>query len=147
MLFKSRITPKTWDTGLYYHDGSYYLYYLISDQHPGDGFCVATSPDGLHWEDHGWALRHSDKMVRYLGGTGPVWKDLSTADEIQFETDQGIVLEGKLNLPGSLTIHTGDGAGAEIRTDEKGVMEEYPFRTPGIQGCGNGSKCGLELDA
>jgi len=132
MLFKSQITPKTWDTGLYYHDGIYYLYYLISEQHPGDGFGVATSPDGLHWEDHGWALRHSDKMVRYMGGTGPVWKDLSTVDEIQFETDQGIVLEGTLNLPGSLTIHTGDGAGAEIRTDEKGVMEGYPFRTPGV---------------
>lgn len=84
MLFKSQITPKTWDTGLYYHDGSYYLYYLISDRHPSDGFGVATSPDGLHWEDHGWALRHSDKMVRYLGGTGPVWKDLSESKTERF---------------------------------------------------------------
>lgn len=83
MLFKSEIIAKTWDTWLYYHEGIYYLYYLTSEQAPGDGFGLATSEDGIKWHDYGRVLSPSDKMVRYLG-TGSVWKDVDFAETGRF---------------------------------------------------------------
>ena len=73
MIFKSDIVEAQWDTWCYYYEGTYYLYYLITERSPGEGFGVATSKDGVHWEDHGWAIRESDKNLQYLG-TGAVWK-------------------------------------------------------------------------
>jgi len=76
MIFKSSIVKAQWDTWCYYHKGTYYLYYLITEESPGEGgFGVATSKDGVHWEDQGWAIRASSKMVNYLG-TGAVWKSV-----------------------------------------------------------------------
>jgi hypothetical protein len=72
MLFKSKLITKTWDTWMVYHAGTYYLYYSTSETAPGDGFGVATSEDGLHWQDYGRVLGPSDQMVRYLGA-GSVW--------------------------------------------------------------------------
>ncbi len=74
MLFTSKFTSRMWDTWLYHHAGVFYLYYLITEEGPGAGFGVATSTDGVHWEDHGWGLRASEQVQRYLG-TGSVWKD------------------------------------------------------------------------
>lgn len=79
MLFKSEIIFKTWDTWMYYHEGTYYLYYLTSEQAPGDGFGLATSLDGIEWYDFGRVLEPSDRMVRYLG-TGSVWKGTPPAE-------------------------------------------------------------------
>ena len=73
MIFRSETVDAQWDTWCYYHDGQYYLYYLITENSPGEGFGVATSTDGVHWEDHGWALRRSDKAWDHEG-SGAVWK-------------------------------------------------------------------------
>ena len=73
MIFKSEVVSAQWDNWCYYHEGVYYLYYLITEHSGGEGFGVATSRDGVHWDDHGWAVRASDKMVEFLG-TGAVWK-------------------------------------------------------------------------
>ncbi|HEY3281901.1 MAG TPA: hypothetical protein VGN26_06460 [Armatimonadota bacterium] len=73
MVFKSTLVKAHWDNWCHRWKGTYYLYFLITEHSGGEGFGVATSPDGVHWEDHGWALRASDKMVDYLG-TGAVWK-------------------------------------------------------------------------
>jgi len=73
MLFKSNKVKAQWDTWAYYNNNTYYLYYLITEESPGEGFGVATSEDGVHWKDHGWAISQSDKNVYYLG-TGYVWK-------------------------------------------------------------------------
>lgn len=76
MNFKSLLVPGHWDNWCYFNNDTYYLYYLINSQKPGvlwDGFGVATSKDGVHWEDHGYALRASDKMTWYMG-TGAIWK-------------------------------------------------------------------------
>jgi hypothetical protein len=76
MMFKSDLVFAQWDTWVYLHDGTYYLYYLITSDRPDigfDGFGVATSTDGVHWQDHGRAIGPSDKMVLFLG-TGAVWK-------------------------------------------------------------------------
>ena len=79
MIFKSEQVAAQWDTWCYHHADTYYLYYLITESSAGEGFGVATSTDGVHWNDHGWAIRASDDMVRYLG-TGSVWRDPETAD-------------------------------------------------------------------
>lgn len=73
MLFRSSLFSATWDTWMYYAQGKYYLYYLITENSPGEGFGVAVSEDGVHYVDHGMQLEASDKMVFYLG-TGSVWK-------------------------------------------------------------------------
>ena len=83
MLFRSEIISKTWDTSMYYHEGIYYLYYLTSEQAPGDGFGLATSEDGIKWHDYGRVLGPSDKMVRYLGA-GSVWKDADFTETGRF---------------------------------------------------------------
>lgn len=73
MLFKTDKFRTTWDTWVYYHDNRYYLYYLITETSPGEGFGVAVSEDGIHFTDYGEQISASDKMVFYLG-TGSVWK-------------------------------------------------------------------------
>ena len=73
MFFKSEGVDAHWDTWMYFHKGTYYLFYLITEYSPGEGFGLATSPDGVTWTDHGWAIKASHKMVTYLG-TGAVWK-------------------------------------------------------------------------
>ncbi|MXX24865.1 MAG: hypothetical protein F4Z82_05375 [Caldilineaceae bacterium SB0668_bin_21] len=73
MFFKSKGVDAHWDTWMFYHEGTFYLFYLITEYSPGEGFGLATSPDGVTWTDHGWAIKASDKMVTYLG-TGAVWK-------------------------------------------------------------------------
>jgi len=72
MIFKSDTVTGQWDTWCYHHDGTYYLYYLITEK-TGEGFGVATAKDGVHWKDRGWAIRTSKKNTFYLG-TGSVWK-------------------------------------------------------------------------
>ena len=74
MIFRSDFVNAQWDTWCFYDIDTYYLYYLITEKSPGEGFGVATSSDGIHWKDHGWAISASNKMVHYLG-TGSVWKD------------------------------------------------------------------------
>jgi hypothetical protein len=73
MFFSSELVGAHWDTWMYYHRGVFYLYYLITEHSPGEGFGIATSPDGVNWTDRGWAVAASDKMEIYLG-TGAVWK-------------------------------------------------------------------------
>lgn len=72
MIFRSK-KHLTWDTWMYCYGGKYYLYYLITDRSPGEGFGVAVSEDGVHFEDLGQCIGPSDKMEFYLG-TGSVWK-------------------------------------------------------------------------
>ena len=83
MIFKSDVVSSHWDTWIYFHQGTYHLYYLITESCGGDGFGVATSRDGVHWDDHGWALKASKDMVTYLG-TGMVWPDNRSGEEGHF---------------------------------------------------------------
>ncbi|WP_197231837.1 glycoside hydrolase family protein [Novipirellula artificiosorum] len=65
MVFKSDHVQAQWDTWAYEYEGTFYLYYLITEHGPGEGFGVATSTDGVHWEDHGWAIRQSSPIGAY----------------------------------------------------------------------------------
>ena len=63
MLFRSKLFDH-WDTWMYYHEGRYYLYYLINNgigRTNWDGFGVAVSEDGVHYEDQGRVLIQSEK--------------------------------------------------------------------------------------
>jgi hypothetical protein len=83
MIFKSDKFKAQWDTWAYFNDGTYYLYYLVTEDSPGEGFGVAVSKDGVHWDDCGWAVRASDKMRRYLG-SGAVWKSADFEENGRF---------------------------------------------------------------
>jgi len=83
MIFRSDRVAAHWDTWVYKHLDTYYLYYLITERGPGEGFGVATSKDGVHWQDHGWALRQSAENSHYLG-TGAVWKAADFDDSGRF---------------------------------------------------------------
>ena len=51
-MFKS---GDTWDTWAFVENDTYYAYYLITEESPGEGFGVATSPNGAsNWTDHGY---------------------------------------------------------------------------------------------
>jgi hypothetical protein len=75
-------TGKMWDTWLYYHAGKYYLYYLANHGPAWDNISMATSPDGVHWTEHGRVL------VKGAGtqwmGTGSTWKSPNYARDGRF---------------------------------------------------------------
>ena len=75
MFYKAR-SPQTgnmWDTWMYLHKGTYYLYYLgISGDQLWDNVSMASSPDGVHWTEIGPVfLMHPKAMCM---GSGSTWK-------------------------------------------------------------------------
>lgn len=72
MFFKSPSWGGQWDTWLYYHDGTYYLYILAGPGGKWHGIGLATSRDGTHWTEQGLVLRRA-AGVTWLG-TGSTWK-------------------------------------------------------------------------
>jgi hypothetical protein len=81
LLFYQVASPdRQWDTWLYQHEGTYYLYILTGRGGNWYGISMARSPDGVHWTDLGLVLRRADG-VTWLG-TGSTWKSP------QFERDR-----------------------------------------------------------
>ena len=74
MIFKPQIVARLWDTWLYYHAGTHYLFYLHRSRAGGgyDGISVATSDDGVHFADRG-PIIHKATDANWLG-TGMVWR-------------------------------------------------------------------------
>lgn len=73
-----RDTGRMWDTWLYLHEGKYYLYYLANCRAQWDNVSLATSPDGVHWTEHGPILAKRDDAVWM--GTGSTWKSPRQGD-------------------------------------------------------------------
>ena len=78
MFYRTRKANVMWDTWLYYHDGIHYLYHLHrqNQQLPAttgqrDGITVATSTDGVHFDEIGPIVLKKDDAQRL--GTGSVW--------------------------------------------------------------------------
>lgn len=65
-------TGEMWDTWLYWHEGTHYLYYLARSGEQWDNISMATSADGVHWEERGPILHMSDGVTWM--GTGSVWE-------------------------------------------------------------------------
>jgi len=74
MFFRPRLreTGRMWDTWLYFRDGTYYLYYLANAGSRWDNISMATSPDGVHWLEHGRILSKAEGVTWM--GTGSTWK-------------------------------------------------------------------------
>ena len=64
MMFQSTAVSSQWDTWAFAENNTYYAYYLITEHSPGEGFGVATSPDGAHWLDHGYVF-HGPSWVQH----------------------------------------------------------------------------------
>jgi hypothetical protein len=81
MFYKplSRQTGNLWDTWLYLHQGTFYLYYLAKRSGQWDNISMATSPDGVHWKELGPILSKADGVTWM--GTGSTWRSP------QFEKD------------------------------------------------------------
>jgi hypothetical protein len=84
-MFYTAHHPETgiiWDTWVFLHEGTYYLYYLAGSpgwvdgpwkgEQPWDNISLATSTDGVHWTEHGPVLTKRPHAVWM--GTGSTWK-------------------------------------------------------------------------
>ena len=69
---RSRQTGNMWDTWLYSHQGTNYLYYLANARGQWDNISMASSPDGVHWSEIGRVLSKG-RGVTWMG-TGSTWK-------------------------------------------------------------------------
>lgn len=75
-LFYAPAHPDTgimWDTWLYWHQGTYYLYYLARSAEAWDNISLATSADGLCWQELGPILTKGPGVTWM--GTGSTWKN------------------------------------------------------------------------
>ncbi len=63
---------QTWDNWLYCHEGKYYMYYLAGPVSQWDGHELATSEDGVHWQEYGVVVKPR-AGVTWMG-TGHIWK-------------------------------------------------------------------------
>jgi hypothetical protein len=82
MFFKPPSITKMWDTWMYLHDGTYYLYYLVTERSPGEGVWLSTSRDGIHWQELGLVLPMAED-AQWLG-TGAVWPSRVPSEENYF---------------------------------------------------------------
>jgi hypothetical protein len=69
---RRRETGTMWDTWLYHHAGTYYLFYLARAGGQWDNISLATSADGVHWQERGLILRKADGVTWM--GTGSTWR-------------------------------------------------------------------------
>ena len=75
LMFASDVVSKQWDTWGFYENATFYAYYLVTEVSYGEGFGVATSPDGQHWTDHGYVWKGPSWTQRHLWeGTSAVWR-------------------------------------------------------------------------
>lgn len=65
-------TGRMWDTWLYFHEGTYHLYYLANSGSRWDNISMATSTDGVHWRERGRVLSKAEGVVWM--GTGSTWR-------------------------------------------------------------------------
>ena len=83
LMFHSSAVSKEWDTWVFVENGTFYAYYLVTEVSFGEGFGVATSTDGVHFEDHGYVWHGpswwSPKEIqreggKYWEGSSAVWR-------------------------------------------------------------------------
>ena len=84
MFYKAKLkeTGNMWDTWLYHHKGTYYLYYLAKSGGKWNNISMARSPDGVHWREIGRVLAMG-KGVTWMG-TGSTWKSPNFAKDGKF---------------------------------------------------------------
>jgi hypothetical protein len=78
-----RQTGTMWDTWLYYHNGTYFLFYLARGSSNWDNISMATSPDGVHWKERGVVLRKAEGVTWM--GTGSTWRSPAFEKDGRFQ--------------------------------------------------------------
>ena len=76
---RSRRTGELWDTWLFLDKGTWYLFALAKAGPKWDNMSLATSPDGVHWIEHGRILRKK-RGVTWMG-TGSTWRSPDFAND------------------------------------------------------------------
>ncbi len=61
-----------WDSWLEWHEGVYYMYHIAGPFNRWDAHEIAVSPDGVHWDYQGVAVKPRPQTTWV--GTGHVWK-------------------------------------------------------------------------
>jgi hypothetical protein len=74
MLFTPSTMSALWDVWLYRHEETHYLFYLANSRpdRPWDAIGLATSADGVHFDDHGPVVTKAPD-AEYLGA-GMTWR-------------------------------------------------------------------------
>ena len=66
-------TGNMWDTWAFCHEGVYHMYYLANSGDKGwDNISMASSTDGVYWQERGPILKRRAKSIWM--GTGSAWK-------------------------------------------------------------------------
>jgi len=76
-------TGNIWDTWLVLHKGTYYLYYLAACGEQWDNTSMATSKDGVHWDEIGPILVKRPEATWM--GTGSTWASPTIAEDGKFQ--------------------------------------------------------------
>jgi hypothetical protein len=71
LFYQAKTTGTMWDTWLYWHEGTHYLFHLVGPGGQWYGIAMATSRDGVHWREHGLVIEKAAEAT-WLG-TGTVW--------------------------------------------------------------------------
>jgi len=79
---RSRRTGELWDTWLFIDKGTWYLFALAKAGPKWNNISMATSPDGVHWTEHGRILEKK-RGVTWMG-TGSTWKSPNFAQDRKF---------------------------------------------------------------
>ena len=105
MFYKAR-SPQTgnmWDTWMYFHEGTYYLYYLgISGNDLWDNVSMAVSPDGVHWKEIGPVYSMDPQAMSV--GSGSTWKSPKFEKDGKFFTHFVLTFNGYDTAEGSLDL-------------------------------------------
>jgi hypothetical protein len=79
---RSRRTGELWDTWLFLDQGTWYLFALAKAGPKWNNISLATSPDGVHWTEHGRILEKK-RGVTWMG-TGSTWRSPHFAKDGKF---------------------------------------------------------------
>lgn len=87
VILKPEKISRMWDSWLYFHDDTWYLFYLCKAPADGQGpwfhgVALSTSKDGVHWHEVGPVLSKDDGAVGI--GTGAVWESVGRAGRGRF---------------------------------------------------------------
>ena len=83
LMFASTNVTKQWDTWVFVENSTWYAYYLVTQVSYGEGFGVATSPNGVtNWTDHGFVWKAPSwynpgtptSPKQFWQGTSSVWR-------------------------------------------------------------------------
>jgi len=79
---RSKQTGNMWDTWLFHHGGTHYLYCLAKSRGQWDNISLATAPDGVHWTEQGRILGKGEGVTWM--GTGSTWQSPAFAKDGKF---------------------------------------------------------------